>query len=280
MINVNISETNDLIAICNNGHSGLCKKRVSQVLNEVGIRAVHKDKVILTADEIRRLKAYMMNAYGLKEAAFLKGEISGDRAEMSRMVENEKRSSEKVRSRRVRWRTLPKSVLMNDVSLPMGTIGETRVEDLTQLVKTGVILTENALVFEKFEDLNFPIPKDLSQYIVVFRGDPKNPQDVCEDFLKQSDLPVFVFPDFDPAGLGMAQKVPGFKGILWPGVDTLLHLFNQGEGNRSRYLTQVSQYKTVLDNASHPDILTVWNIIDKNGAGIMQEIFLETKKSS
>ena len=136
----------------------------------------------------------------------------------------------------------------------------------------GVILVENETVFYRFERLNFPVPACWRDSTVVFRGKAHVArQDTCEAWLRDLDVPVIAFPDFDPAGLVFAAAVPRVSGLLWPGAQRLDKILNSA-GRKDLYEKQ-SAYVNKLSKLTGP-CHEAAQIVVKAGRGINQEAFL------
>lgn len=273
MRTLTIDDKIELVSLGVKGAVRRSRKRVCEVLGDVGIHPDPKAMVFLTTEEKVRLRAHLMNAYGFRNAAFDAELLKGSRSHLIRLFENEKSGADRVKGGRVKWRVLPDTVLPNGFRVPLSTVCQDAPKDLIALCDTGIILIENGEVFENIERLSFPVPEGLRGFIVIFRGDPENPQNVCEDFLRAAKRPVFVFPDFDPAGLGMAIKVPNFSGIMHPDLSVLENALKE-HGSREAYAKQFAQYANILDGAEDASVAEIWGLIKRYHVGLMQEAFL------
>lgn len=146
---------------------------------------------------------------------------------------------------------------------------------MAELLSTkGVILVENKEVFQRFEDLMFEVPKAYQDYLLVFRGEPHiAPQNAAEDFLRALDVPVVVFSDFDPAGIVIALRAPGSRGMLVPPLDLFERRLEE-RGNRENFFKQAG-FRRICDEGVHGDMVAIWKMMKSCGKGVVQEAFLK-----
>lgn len=150
--------------------------------------------------------------------------------------------------------------------------------DLADRIKApGIILVENLEVFQDFHLLDFEIPHDRRQDLIVFRGKPHvASQDTAEAFLKRVGVPVAACFDIDPSGLSNALSTPHFRDILWPGRDALMDMKRLWRPDR--YQAQ-RQLMSRLEGASG-ELAKARDFLREAGAGVMQEGFLSLRKDT
>jgi hypothetical protein len=93
------------------------------------------------------------------------------------------------------------------------------------------------------------------------------------DFLQRLGTPVWSAPDYDPAGLAIAARLPGLTGVLMPDLDVLqVLLANSQLGDR--YRIQLPGAARLLDEATNEDITLLWALIQQEGRALPQEKLL------
>jgi len=190
---------------------------------------------------------------------------------------NEKMTNASVRQGRVAVKVLPENLLCfgeEKISLP---ISSNLDIDWRWLVEncdhTSVLLVENWEAFDKIHEVTFDLSSAGTNPLVVFRGSPVYRQDYVIALLNGLALPVFAFVDFDPSGLILAQSTPHFEGLMVPPTLELVSALKSVK-NYSRYRSQLIQSQTILNNATHPDIVTHWKLLQEYGTALPQEYFL------
>ena len=190
---------------------------------------------------------------------------------------NEKMTSSSVRQDRVAIKTLPGNLLClggQKASLP---ISSNLDIDWRWLVAncdhTSVLLVENWESFDKIHQVTFDLSGAGANPLVVFRGSPIYRQDHVIALLNGLALPVFAFVDLDPSGLILAMSTPHFEGLIVPPTHELVSALKSIK-NYSRYRSQLMQSQSILNNATHPDIVTCWKLLQEYGTALPQEYFL------
>ena len=190
---------------------------------------------------------------------------------------NEKMTSSSVRQDRVAIKTLPGNLLClggQKASLP---ISSNLDIDWRWLVAncdhTSVLLVENWESFDKIHQVTFDLSGAGANPLVVFRGSPIYRQDHVIALLNGLALPVFAFVDLDPSGLILAQSTPHFEGLMAPPTNELLSALKSIK-NYSRYRSQLMQSQSILNKATHRDIVTCWKLLQEYGTALPQEYFL------
>ena len=111
--------------------------------------------------------------------------------------------------------------------------------------------------------------------LVVFRGDAQGGAQVeaVHALVKHTELPVFAFVDFDPAGLLIALNLPRLNEVLAPPLQNLEEAI-QSQGITSRYLEQVAAAPHAQKQIeSDKRLSSLWKIIHSAGKALPQEYF-------
>jgi hypothetical protein len=190
---------------------------------------------------------------------------------------NEKMTSSSVRQERVAIKVLSGNLLClggQKTSLPNGSNLDIDWQWLVANCNhTSVLLVENWEAFDKIHQITFDLSLAGKNPLVVFRGSPVYRQDYVIALLNGLALPVFAFVDLDPSGLILAQSMPHFEGLIVPPTHDLV-LALKSIKNYTRYRSQLMQSQSILNNATHPDIVTCWKLLQEYGAALPQEYFL------
>lgn len=254
-------------------------KALQSLLRDAGMRGPFRGTRRLSPQEAARLRDLLVLQHGVS-GSMLSGK-STDEAQSSRTHELTVRRDEKARRKAIRQTVVvapqPGRLLRMDgvdYQLPLGTTLNIRMTDAHRISVPGVILVENWEAIRDFHALRFQVPSAWRDFALVFRGMPHvSSQKHVQSFLADLGKPVVVFPDMDPAGLGMAMAVPGFAGLLWPGPVALRHLAKGRHGRQDLFEAQEAQYRARLD-ASDGEISSAWRVIRDARRGIVQEVFL------
>lgn len=204
------------------------------------------------------------------------------RAEALAHGNNEKYATEPVKRRRVAVKSLyPTRPIVLDghpIHLPARCHVEVDYEEIGALPEHDiVILVEN---WECFNDVHLAANhKDLSfpgEYpLVVWRGDKSGTQsDSMLAMLRKLGKPVAAFVDYDPAGLVIANALPGFFALVSPPFDTLAKML-KANGLHDRYTTQLVGCQATLNGCEQGCISETWEVIRRAGAGLPQEWFVK-----
>ena len=144
------------------------------------------------------------------------------------------------------------------------------------LEQAGEIRADALLVVENLESLRFLernrwIDFQALAVLAIFRGDGVFRADVVASLLETSSAPVWAYFDFDPAGLGMAARLPRLQRVLLPSEDVL-----ESAARRANqvhlYADQVEQWGKSLASDNRSMILRPWSLMRKLRVGLAQEL--------
>jgi len=141
----------------------------------------------------------------------------------------------------------------------------------------SVVVVENLECFLHFSRLfSIDFTKAGREALVVFRGEVAREASTRSlyDFLKKTNAPVFAFVDYDPAGLLLAEKLPGFSGLIITKDRQVLSDLIQNRGRETLYSSQQREFKSLVKSTDQ-DVKWVKSLIHKSGKGLPQEIFIE-----
>jgi len=276
-----ITALNQAAKALKQGFVGKCGEPLARLLRQADIPARAGKKIHLSPDDCDRLQNLVeqMNKASrrtIDEIGDKPIPIDSSRGFLSLRISNEKMTRTRVREPRVAFRLQTGQALegtAGKLTLPGNTWASMLPSELASYEIEGVITVENWESFERFDRLSFDIPACYRTFIIVYRGDPTIPESACQEFLRACKPRVVVFPDFDPAGLGLALSVPGFMDILWPGAEGLEEAFETMPSSSEKYLRQVSQWCWMLDSCEHRTVAKAWKIVKAHGRGLAQEIF-------
>jgi hypothetical protein len=199
------------------------------------------------------------------------------RHEALRLGREEKWAGRAVGARRLLLKALPGQPLrVNGEALSLPDRGHLDIaaEAVGRLGHGAVVVVENYACFDRIEQMRLVLEGHWAGAAVVYRGDPRASRaDAVHEFLRAQALPVLAMVDIDPAGLVIAQALPGVAGLLAPPlpvVDALL-----GQGNPGLYRKQRPGAERSLVNSPYRLIRDWWSLIESRGAGLAQERWLQ-----
>lgn len=145
---------------------------------------------------------------------------------------------------------------------------------VAQLAHDTVLLIENWEVFDALDALRLDLGAAGPEPLVVWRGGAEGCRtDHALALLAALGRPVRACVDYDPAGLLIAPRLPHLAGVIAPPAAELAERLRGGL--RERYLEQLPQCAAVLDAATQPEVVQLWQSIRSAGRALPQEAFLE-----
>jgi len=145
------------------------------------------------------------------------------------------------------------------------------LHDAIQMDVDAILVVENLETVKQIHRYRWIRDHALwdSRVVVVFRGDSVNKADVVNALLRSRSDPVWSFPDFDPAGLGLASKLPRLQGLVFPW--DLLEPMARERQLIDLYDNQVDQWRATLNAVEHPDFKRAWTLMQALKLGLNQE---------
>jgi len=147
----------------------------------------------------------------------------------------------------------------------------------------ALLIIEN---LQTFDDIHTVDPDVIGHLLVrdplvIYRGDTQGGarSDAVHALIKRTDLPVFAFVDFDPAGLIIASGLPRLDMILAPPLPYLAKII-QANGIAKRYMEQVAMATHALQQIQgDARISPLWHVIHAAGKALPQEYFHRRQRS-
>lgn len=253
-------------------------KALSQFAKDYNIGNVIRGSIAFSCTEKEEIRQLLMASEGIDAGTTYPDQWAGlSRTASLHYGSNEKLTTAVVRADRVAVKTLPNGVLLFDgqsFALPSGANLDIAWEQLTLSNRhKSVLVVENWEAFDSIHTLAFEVDLIDPNPLVLFRGSPIYRQDHVMSLLHALSLPVYAFVDFDPSGLVIAQSLPFFAGILAPTSERLSQALLEAN-NCDRYMQQLPETQDKLNNASHPDIIAIWKLLQVHGKALPQEYFL------
>jgi len=234
------------------------------------IRLDERDKAELVA-LVRQIAGLDLRTASVEEFADL------DRHEALRLGHQEKWAGRPVGARRLLLKALPgRPLRIGGQSLPLPSRGHLDIarDAVEGLDHEAVIVVENYACFDRLGQMRLVLDGRWANAAAVYRGDPHASRtDDVLGFLRAQALPVLALVDIDPAGLVIAQTLPGVAGLLAPPLPVLDGLL--GQGNPELCRKQRPGAEQSLRGSPHPFIRQCWALIESHGAGVAQERWLQ-----
>jgi len=253
-----------------------------------GLAAYLKDNAIgvWSRDQVslgRAARSDLQNAL-LRDFQVPIGTTEADFSGLSRtqtlaLTSNEKVKARNVRSKRVAIKAMPGQpirLVAGDIILPRGMSIDSSVDDVDHFSRyKKVILVENWEAFERIHALSFDPDPSLMDALVIYRGEPGSYTiRAARDFIMALDIPVYSFPDLDPAGLKIGIDLPRFAGFLLPSPEQVADLFATGRGDKGRYTAQLQGAFEALEKSNDPRLAPYWDVVKAAGLALPQEEFV------
>ena len=141
----------------------------------------------------------------------------------------------------------------------------------------SLLIVENRQTFIELWRVRKDLLEEVSRTnpLVVFRGDAETGSraDATHRLITSTDLPVFAFVDFDPAGMVIAAGLPRLDKLVSPNFDELGRLIRD-HGLSERFMSQVAAPKMALEKLESDKVVgLVLRVIMKASKGLPQEFF-------
>lgn len=229
------------------------------------------------------LRALLKAEQGIDPAHTVVADLAGlSRADTLKRANNEKLTDRRVGEGRLQVKALAGqhlAVAGNVFDLPERCdLGIDLAAILAAPIGHGAILVvENK---ETFLDLwrvrqDLIAPAKATRALAVFRGDAQGGSSVAAVYalIEATDLPVFAFVDYDPAGMVIASGLPRLGLLIAPPAGELADLLMRF-GLRERFEQQLAAATIALDALeTHPIVGPVWKLISRSGKALAQERF-------
>ncbi|MEY8688799.1 MAG: hypothetical protein AB9M53_02810 [Leptothrix sp. (in: b-proteobacteria)] len=137
-----------------------------------------------------------------------------------------------------------------------------------------LLVVENLETFRALEAYTW-IDRQGLDVLAIYRGDRDLPNKDAAAIIKSRPEPIWGFFDFDPAGLVMANSLPAGRlvRVILPSQAWLQKASNTLRG-RQLFDSQVASFGRSLDQAAHPDVLALWQVMKGLRSAVTQERML------
>lgn len=199
------------------------------------------------------------------------------RADATRLGPDEKFASASVKRQRVAIKALTGRPLLLDgqeVMLPPACHLDADGPSIVgRIGHDTLLLVENWECFDRIDRVDLDFTPAGSNPLVIWRGDPSSTRtDHALALVQALARPVWAFVDYDPAGLLIAARLPGFAGVIAPPTSQLSQ--DLQNGLRDRYEEQLPMAASALDDDPRESIQRLWRVLRSSGRGIPQERYL------
>ncbi len=257
--------------------SGPCEKAASlsaehfHASNNLGVRMGRTGSRFTYSQKDIDYVVNLLSAHGVTMDQWLKK--PSDRADACITGVSEKVGTKGIRRDDVVIKALTPGCTLAGVEIPTGLPGHIVVpwSDAILIQADAMLVVENLETVKQIHRYRWMNDHDIGKLrvFVLFRGDPENGADVANKVVEGRSDPVWSFPDFDPAGLGLASKLPRLCGLVlpWEQLESIV---------KKRQLTdlyhdQVGQWRNTLDGLEHPDFKKAWALMKSLKLGVNQE---------
>lgn len=240
-------------------------------------------KLILTERDKADIKALLKAEAGIEaETTYQEDWAAASRSESLALGKNEKYARRVVSDGRLQCKALQGQkvyVAGQEWELPDGfDIGGMLSTVLANPIHhDAIVVVENKQTFDQLWHISHGLFDEVKKLnpLVVFRGDSMGGAraDATNGLIEATDLPVWAFVDYDPAGIVIASSLPRLDHLVAPSITELLQKMEK-HGLRERYETQISGAGHVMTaHRSNPVLSPTIKVIDDTGKGLPQEWF-------
>ncbi len=232
-------------------------------------------KIRISAQDKTELAELVLKMEGVDVRTGSMAEFSSmNRHESLQKSRQEKWAGKAVASGRILLKSLPDHLLVvngKHISLPERSHLDIAHETIVDLGHDAALVVENYECFDRIHQIEFGLAVNP---VIVYRGDPNasRANDVMA-FIKSHQLSVLALVDIDPAGLVIAQSLPGVVGVLAPSLTKLDALLQNG--SLELYRKQRPGSEQALRNSQNALIRELWAMIEHHQAGLVQERWLD-----
>lgn len=154
---------------------------------------------------------------------------------------------------------------------PLGAYMVLTVEQAMRVTCERIMVVENLETFRGLQDYAWIERRGLA-VLAIYRGEKDVPNKDAAELIRSRAEPIWGFFDFDPAGLAMANALPGdrFERLILPDRGLLEKSADSARG-RHLFDRQLNSYERVLDGAVHQDIAAAWALMKRLRSAVTQE---------
>lgn len=157
------------------------------------------------------------------------------------------------------------------LTTPLGTYLVLTQAQFERVQCDKLMLIENLATFRQLERYRW-LDTQASRVLVLYRGDRLFSTGNAKKAWETHPSPLWVFSDFDPAGLAIANALPEdrLERLVLPCQRWLSHEANTLEG-RNLYDKQYKRVWQALEAAKHPEIRAAWSLLKALKGAVTQE---------
>lgn len=157
---------------------------------------------------------------------------------------------------------------------PEGAYVVLTVEQAMRATCQRIMVVENLETFRGLQAYSWIDCRGLA-VLAIYRGDKGLPNDDAAKVVHSRTEPIWGFFDFDPAGLVMANSLPGerLERLVLPDTAWLEEAADAPRG-RQLFDTQVRSCAGVLEGAVHPQVAAAWALMKRLASAVTQERML------
>ncbi|SFM91633.1 hypothetical protein [Variovorax sp. OV329] len=154
---------------------------------------------------------------------------------------------------------------------PQGTYLVVKGDVAARIACQRLMLVENLETFRELELYRWIDYEGLS-VLVIYRGDGHLTPSAPRGCILGRQEPIWVFVDFDPAGLVIANGLPSdrVQRLVLPDMAWLAEAATTSVG-RALYAAQESKARGTLGKASNPEIARAWREVQRLEGAVTQE---------
>lgn len=152
------------------------------------------------------------------------------------------------------------------------------VEQAMRVTCERIMVVENLETFRALQEYFWIDRKGLA-VLAIYRGEKDLPNRNAAEVVRSRPEQIWGFFDFDPAGLAMGNSLPTdrLERLLLPNWEWLERAADTPHG-RSLFDRQLNGYGSVLDSATHPEVVTAWSLMKRLRSAVTQEKMLNAHR--
>lgn len=249
-------------------------------VDESGIGTRRGNKIVFSVPHKERIRALLF-AEGVDPAVPPDAWSELNRSTALTIGPDEKWAGTAVRANRIAIKALHgKPLLLGpfEITLPPGAnLDYSVTAALTEVGHECIVVVENWEAFERIDDLDVDMSRAGKNPLVLWRGGAKAyTVGAAARFLTHSVIPVWSAPDYDPAGLAIAARLPRLQGVLAP-LESKLGQLLKASKLRERYFQQIDGALTTLEQTDNPDVRRLWELVKASRTAVPQENLLSVQ---
>ncbi|MDZ4074510.1 MAG: hypothetical protein U1E04_07150 [Hylemonella sp.] len=157
------------------------------------------------------------------------------------------------------------------LNTPLGAYMILTVEQARRVTCERLMVVENLETFRNLQEYTWVDRRGLA-VLAIYRGEKDLPNRDAAELMRSRSEPIWGFFDFDPAGLAMANTLPGhrFERLLLPDYGWLEKSADTTRG-RQLFDSQLRSYEKVLNAATNQEVVAAWGLMKRLRSAVTQE---------